>query len=176
MTRINKTLATLFAVALITVLSGSLFAQSNASADGNAEARIVAGIAIAKNIDLAFGQIVRSASAGTVTLDPSTNQRTAKGGVTLGQNAGFNAAEFEVTGEPDYKFQLELPKSIDITRNGGKEIMVVDGFTTSLGSSNDGTLDKKGSTMFNLGATLNVDANQTTGTYAGSFTVTATYQ
>ena len=177
MTRINKTLVALFAVAaLFTVLTGSMFAQSTASAGGNAEARIVAGISIAKNVDLAFGQIVRSASAGTVTLDPSTNQRTAKGGVTLGQNAGFNAAAFTVTGEPEYKFQLTLPKSIDITRQGGKEIMAVNGFTTTLGTSNEGALDSKGSMDFSLGATLNVDANQATGTYDGSFSVTATYQ
>ena len=176
MTRINKTLAALFAVALFTVLTGSMFAQSTASTSGNAEARIVAGISIAKNVDLAFGQIVRSASAGTVTLDPSTNQRTAKGGVTLGQNAGFNAAEFEVTGEPEYKFQLTLPKSINITRQGGKEIMSVDGFKTTLGATNEGALDSKGSMAFSLGATLNVDANQATGTYDGSFSVTATYQ
>ena len=173
MTRINI----LSAIAILFVaVSGSMFAQSNANASANAEARIVAGIAITKNVDLAFGQIVRSASAGAVTLDPTTNDRTASGGVTLGQNAGFNAASFAVTGEPDYKFQVTLPSAIDITRRNGTEIMVVDGFTTSLGSGDQGTLDQNGGLSFNLGATLHVGGMQATGTYDGSFSVTAAYQ
>ena len=173
MTRINKTLVALFAVALFAILSTSMFAQSNASASAPAEARIVAGIAIANNANLAFGQVVRSAAAGTVVLNPSTNDRTATGGVTLGQNAGFNAAQFTVTGEPAYKFQLTVPSSINISN--GSATMKVDGFTTSL-ASNQGTLDVSGTTVFSLGATLNVDANQATGTYSGSFNVTAAYQ
>ena len=54
--------------------------------------------------------------------------------------------------------------------------MAVNDFTTTLGSSNEGALDSKGAMDFSLGATLNVDANQATGIYDGSFSVTATYQ
>ena len=176
MTRINKALAAIFAVVLITGFSSSSFAQSNASASANADARIVAGITIAKTTDLAFGQIVRSVDPGAVVLDPVSNQRSATGGVTLGQNAGFHAAEFAVTGEPAYAFQLTLPTSIAITRNNGSETMAVDNFTSSLGTGDLGTLDANGAKNFTLGATLHIAGSQATGTYVGSFAVTASYQ
>ena len=174
MKRINKIIAILFGVVLFTFLSNSLYSQSSASVDVQAEARIVSGIAITNTGGLAFGKIVRSAAAGTVVLDPSTNQLTTKDGVSLGQNAGFNAAYFTVNGEPGYNFQLAVPSSISISN--GAASMNVEHFTTSLGSANQGMLNLNGSLTFSIGATLKVEANQSTGTYAGSFTVTAAYQ
>ncbi len=176
MTRINRTLVALFAVAaLFTVLTGSMFAQSTASANGNAEARIVAGISLAKTTDLSFGQIVHGPTAGTVTLNPSTNVRTANGGVTLGQNGGAHAAMFAVTGEPNYNYSLTLPTSVYLMLNGNGSLLLLDNFTSTL-NGNAGTLDNTGNHSFSIGARANIAAMAYTGVYSGSFIATVTYQ
>ena len=161
----------LFALAAILVLfSASAFAQSNATATASAEARIVAGIALTSVEDMSFGQIVRSATAGDVILDVN-GDRTAQGGVTLGQNGGSKAAEFEATGEDGYTYAVTLPSSITLTRNGGSETMSVDDFTSSVSTY----ILNGGAQSFSIGATLRVGANQATGLYNGSFDVTAAY-
>ena len=175
MTRTSKTLVTFIAVALFAVLSGSMFAQSNASASATASARIVAGIAISKTNDLGFGQIVHGSTAGTVTLNPTTDLRTANGGVTLGQNGGAHAAVFAVTGEPNYNYNLSLPSLVYLMLNGNGSLLLLDNFTSTL-TSNSGTLDNSGIQSFSVGATANIAALQYTGVYTGSFTAIVTYQ
>jgi hypothetical protein len=162
------------AIALFAVLSLNAFAQSNGQASADADAKIVAGISVSKVNDLKFGQIVRSASAGTVTLDAATGDRSAMGGVTLGLVDGARAAEFAVTGEPSYAFSITLPTSITLSKSGSNATMSVSNFTSTL-TGNAGTLDVNGEASFNVGADLAVGANQETGVYSGDFTVVAAY-
>ena len=161
-------------VALFAVMSANSFAQSSASATASADAKIVAGISLTKVYDLKFGQVIRSAQGGSVSVDAATSARSANGGVTLGLADGARAAEFSVSGEPSYAFAITLPSSVTITKNGSNETMSVTNFASTL-SGNAGTLDASGLASFNVGADLGVSANQATGTYQGDFTVTAAY-
>lgn len=175
----NITFAIAIAVAAAIGFAGTASAQRTATASASASAKIVSGISLSKTQDLNFGQVVRSASAGTVVLDPSNAARTFNGGVTVGQNGGNAYAQFTAAGEPAYAYSVTLPSSITITQSvasGTPATMTVTGLASTLGSSNNGVLNSEGTNGFNVGGTLNVAANQATGSYAGSFNVTVSYQ
>lgn len=161
-------------VAIIAVMSVNAFAQSSGQATADVDAKIVAGISLTKVEDLKFGQIVRSATAGTVSINAASGVRTANGGVTLGLADGARAAEFSVAGEPSYAFAITLPKSITLTKTGSSETMDVSNFVSTL-TGDAGTLDVSGAASFSVGAELSVAANQATGVYKGDFTITAAY-
>ncbi len=180
MIRICKTIhrAMLFVTAIVFSFSSMSFAQSIASNGANLGATIVSGVAIRKTADLGFGEIVSSATGGTVAIAAATGERTVMG-VMSGQNSGNSAAVFSVTGQVDYSYALALPTTvITITKTTGsipRSSMTVTDFTSSQTSSNDGGFDI-GTRNFSVGATLYAGANQSSGIYTGSFTVTVTYQ
>ena len=157
-------------------LSGTAMAQHRNSASADASAKIVSGITLEKTRDLNFGSIVRSASGGTVTINATSGALTYTG-VTRGQTNDQTTAAFRTTGESSYLYTISFPESIRIGRqngNGnGSAQMTVRSFTASEGA---GTLSREGTQSFNVGATLEVGANQETGQYNGSFEVTVQYQ
>src|SRR5512133_3835328 len=93
----------LFKIVIIAVLfafSANMFGQG-ASATATATATIVSPIAIAKNVDMNFGNVaVAAATGGTVILATNSTRTTGgAGGVTLPATTGtVTAAEFNVTG------------------------------------------------------------------------------
>ncbi|MFN6377822.1 MAG: DUF4402 domain-containing protein, partial [Flavobacteriales bacterium] len=100
--------------------------------------------------------------------------RTSTGGVTLIEAGNVsNAASFDVNGYADASFTIEVPASIVIETAGGAEQMTVDNFVSSLGA--DSVLDANGEATLNVGATLNVSAQQAAGLYSGSFDVIVAY-
>jgi hypothetical protein len=114
-----------------------------------------------------------------VVLDPSSANRVAAGGVTIGQNAGNTAARFVATGEPAYLYTLTLPSTVALTKtvtSGTAPTMNVTAFTSTLGASGIGTLAADGTQTFSVGGTLNIGASQETGDYQGQFNVVVTYQ
>ncbi|MBS1914569.1 MAG: DUF4402 domain-containing protein, partial [Bacteroidetes bacterium] len=137
-------------------------------------------ISLEKTRDLNFGSIVRSAAGGTVVLNATTGALTFSG-VTQGQTHNQATAAFSATGEPSYLYTITLPQTATLTETNGNgngnanghPSMTATSFTYSDGA---GTLDNSGHQNFNVGATLNVGANQATGTYTGSFDVTVQYQ
>ena len=82
-------------------------------------------------------------------------------------------AGFAVAGAPLNSFTLTLPSEAR-TITGGADSMIVDGFTSDLGST--GVLSNDGQAIINVGATLHVGANQPLGTYTGSITFNIDYQ
>jgi uncharacterized protein with beta-barrel porin domain len=166
-----KKLAFLFAGLLFMAISAeSVKAQATATA--NAAATIVTPISIEKTVDLNFGAIVPSATAGTVIVG-SDNSIDKTGGVTLIPLLGtHSAASFTVTGAATAQFYVTLPTSLSLNKDGGTETMTVSTFTHNA----TGTLDATGAEDFNVGATLAVAANQAGGVYNGTFDVTVTYE
>ncbi len=148
---------------------------ASASASANANATIITPIAIAQMADLNFGNIVAGTGAGTVTVSPTTGDRSSKGDVILptATPGTFNAAEFTVTGLANATYAITLPESINISETGGTTTMTVDNFTSN--PSGTGTLAANGKQTLSVGARLNVDADQAAGEYAGEFTVTVAY-
>lgn len=120
---------------------------------------------------LQFGQLVASASAGTVVLAPN-GTATASGGVILGNAAGRAAASFTVTGNANATYAITLP-STSVTLASGTDSMTLDSFTSN--PSGTGMLSSGGSQALTVGATLHLGANQPAGSYSGSFSVVVVY-
>ena len=157
------------------VVSVSSFAQGNptASATATASANIIQPLEIVKTADLAFGNIASGTSEGTVVI-ATDGARTSTGGVTLIEAGNVsNAASFDINGYADASFTIEVPASIVIETEGGAEQMTVDNFVSSLGA--DSVLDANGEATLQVGATLNVSAQQAAGLYSGSFDVIVAY-
>ena len=167
-----KNIAKSLVIAAIAIVSAnSSFAQATATA--SASATIVTPITIAKVTDMNFGSVAVSATlAGTVVLSPASGRTTGgAGGVTLPATVGtVAAASFTVSGQANYTYAITLPTTKTIT--SGANTMTVDNFTSS--PSATGTLSGTGSETLNVGATLNVVANQAAGVYTNASGVPVT--
>ncbi len=162
-----KQLKKIFAAAVVLIVaSTNVNAQTSASA--TATATIVSPISIVKNVDMNFGNVSVSAlSGGIVTLDPSaggTRTPNGGGGVTLPAVTGtVSAAQFTVSGQANFTYDISLPVSATLS-NGGNN-MIADNFTSSIAT---GTLNGTGNQSFYVGADLNVGAGQAGGVYTTS--------
>lgn len=139
-------------------------------------------ISISKNTDMNFGTIAASSAGGTVVLSAS-GSRTASGGIILPSFTGtVTAAQFTVTGEPSYSYAITLPFDFELTTTsaGTDQTMTVNAFNSATFNNsavnNTGLLTGGTDTVF-VGATLNVGASQTAGSYtnAAGFEVTVNY-
>jgi hypothetical protein len=178
MTRSNvRTYALVLGLLLLSAfgLNQSAFAQANGNATTNGGGTVIRGVSITKNVDLEFGEMVSSSTSGTVVLSAAaTTSRSATGGVTLASQGGITptAAEFRVSGNPNYTYTITLPTTVTITRSGGTETMTIDTFTKSVASPQ---LNGLGTELWYAGATLNVGADQVAGRYDGTFQVGVAY-
>jgi hypothetical protein len=124
-----------------------------------------------------FGNIAVNNTAGTVVLPAAAGVpvRTVTGGCTLPATAGtVSAASFTVTGTTGYTYSITLPASASLTGPG--PAMTADTFVSSPTVAAGGVLTGGTQTLY-VGATLNVGASQTAGTYTtpAPFTVTVNY-
>ncbi|WP_339919642.1 DUF4402 domain-containing protein [uncultured Flavobacterium sp.] len=123
-------------------------------------------ISIMKNTDMNFGTIAISTSTGTVILS-TFGSRTATGGVFLPSFTGtVTAAQFTVSGEPNYTYAITLPAAFTLYESGvGPESMIVNSFTSI--PSATGSLTAGTETVL-IGATLNAGASQVAGSYTNA--------
>jgi len=137
-------------------------ACAQATATSTATATIVTPISITKTVDMNFGNVaVQTGTGGTVVLLPA-GTRSTTGGVTLPAIAGtVTAASFTVNGQGAYTYAITLPATA-VTLTNGAFTMTADTFTST--PSGTGALTA-GTQTLNVGATLNVAAAQTAGTY-----------
>ncbi len=140
------------------------------SATKPAKVTIFAPISISAVGDMDFGTMSPTGTAGTVTVTPAGVRTSVNVDLFGGTPA---AASFDVTGDPGANYSITLPSSATLT-SGGDTMTVgpVPPFTDDAGVTP--TL-VGGSDTFNVGATLNVGANQAAGTYSGTFSVTVNY-
>jgi hypothetical protein len=154
------------------LVTGAAFAQvgSSATATASAFAKVITPITITKTADLNFGTII-SGPAGTVTVSPA-GVETASGASIVSPNPNVSAAQFNVTGEPSTAYSISLPTS-GITISNGAQTMTVDNFIST--PTPNGLLSGLGAQSLQVGARLNVLANQAVGNYSGTFSVTVAY-
>ena len=160
-TKISVLLASLMAAGFM--LSGQAMA---AEASANIDATVLTPIAITKNENLNFGQLLAGTSAGTVVLEATLEAaRSASGGVSLpASNSGtVTAAKFTITGQVGSTYTITLPESAVELDGPSAATMSVDTFTSSIVSP--ATIVEGGSALY-VGATLNVGVNQAAGTYS----------
>jgi hypothetical protein len=132
-----------------------------------------------ENLD--FGRVIRGTTAGTVTIAPN-GTRTKTGGVTL-IGTGFQAAEFAGMGTNNQRVDISLGSNTIFVNGPGAPMRVR---TFIIGSTPTATLtttplrfrinSATGIFSFPVGATLEVGANQTPGTYTGTWSITLNYQ
>jgi hypothetical protein len=164
---------TLLAILAIAAFSNNVNAQATATA--TATATIVTPIAIAKTVDMSFGNIAVTGTGGTVVLSPDdTSTRTKTGGVTLPQSAGLvSAASFDVTGTAGYVYSITIPTSLTLTHTDNTTTMTVTVIENNIGEA--GTLDATtGKQNILVGGTLNVLASQLAGIYSNTADLTVT--
>lgn len=151
----RKTLLLILLIGFAFIQAG----QAQATASFTASVTIIQPIGITTTSNMNFAGL-DAKSGGAVTLTPD-NIRISKGGVELADGNQVSAAAFEVTGEQGFAFSISLPESEYILTNGS-ESMVIRNFTSNLG--NNGDLSN-GSKVVSVGATLEVNPNQTPGVY-----------
>ena len=165
-----KKLIALFAA--IVLVSGFATVNAQVTATATGSATIITPIAIAKNVDMNFGNVAVGATLGSVVLTPA-GIRSIIGGVTLpAANGTVTAAQFTVSGLGTSTFSISLPSTYTIT--SGVNTMNIDTFTST--PSGSGTL-VAGTLIVKVGATLDVAASQPAGTYTNGtgFPVTVNY-
>jgi hypothetical protein len=130
-----------------------------------------AAISLAKITDLAFGDLTAGATAGTVKITPG-GARSRTLGVAVLFTSTFDNASFTVsTPSGSRNYSIVLPGSATLTSGGGFT-MKVDTFTSNPSGSSTTSAGGAHTQTLNVGATLQVSANQKPGTYTGTFTVT----
>lgn len=182
--RLNQSRFTsLLLAGAVLAMPGHALAQS-ASAPAQSEAVVVSMLSFFKVDDLSFGRIIPGQTAGTVVLAP-TGVRTRSGGVALASGAAPQPAAFAGRGTFNQQVTISVgSNSITLNRIGGGGTMTMDSFV--IGSTPTASLttaplafrigSSTGQFQFPVGATLRVKANQRSGNYAGTFTVTLQYQ
>jgi hypothetical protein len=146
-------------------------AASAATRPGGSMSVILQPLSVVKTADLDFGTLVAGPTAGTITVNPVSGARSSTGGtVTVGSPS--TAASFQATGLVNQLYIVALGAPPLLTNGSGGTMPVtalaLDGPTIRLfPAGNVATL--------RVGGTLSVAANQPSGDYIGSFTITVIY-
>ncbi len=160
----------------LAALAGTAFAApSSSTVSGAAQAVILMPLQIAPINPLSFGQLTRPTAAGTVVMSPAGTITTTGGVLTstaIAQTAPRGPGTFAVVGEAGRAFSVDLP-TVAILRQGTRN-MRLSAFRSNW--TPGAVFSPTRTFALAVGATLNVGANQTTGTYTGTYAVTVTYQ
>jgi len=155
------------------------YAQHSASA--SSKAIVIAPIAIQKNLDLDFGNIIADGTGGTVSVAADAVGTRTASPLTLissAQAGTVQSAKFTITGQDGFTYTITLPQT-DVTLVGpaGSNDMTID-HTTFLSSIASPATFSGSSAVLYVGATLAVGADQDAGTYnsTSDFTITVDYQ
>lgn len=165
---------------LIASVAASSPAMAQTGAGAQAEAIVLRPLSFFKVNDLDFGDIIPSASAGTVTIEPD-GSRSRTGGVTLAGGGG-EPARFAGLGTVNRQVNISLGSNNIWITGPGTRMRVRDfaiGSTPTALLATTPTRFRITSTLgnynFPVGGTLEVGASQAPGDYSGTFTITLNY-
>lgn len=158
------------AIAAAIVIAGFATNVNAQSTDfASATATLVAPISITKQVDMNFGQLAASGTAGTVVLDYASAV-TRTGGVKLLSSTAVRTAEFLVEGEGTQGFSITYPASVILT-GSVSGTLTVDGITCDAANA---SVLIAGAKTLKVKATLQVPANAVAGVYTNNTGVVAT--
>ncbi len=176
-----RTLSGVLTLGAATLAAGAVQAQSSAAISGEARASIVRTISVASQTPLSFGLIAPEDDTDIgVTVTPGGEISSTSPGSLL--PSVVSAGGFEVAGDPDRIYFVDLPDSITLTAGEGNDSMTVGDLQFEcevVGTAQPGVecqLGADGRQRFNVGGTLTVGAAQDPGDYTGFYSVTARYQ
>jgi hypothetical protein len=150
-----------------------------AQVTATARAVTVRPLSMVKTGDLLFGNIIPSALAGSVVVDPDTERATYAG--VAGAGGTIQAARFIGAGTPGRMVNVRWTNgAFTLTRVGGGGTMTVDSLRAGSilvmnGSSGIGLIPLDRAFDLRLGGRLLVGANQLDGQYEGTFAITTDY-
>lgn len=174
----KKVTIILTGVILMALNAINVNAQSNSTATASSTARIIEHITLTyEDQPLAFGSIIKDPDGGTVTVAAATGA-VSYIGLPTQLSTTTSAALFKVVGEAGYNFSITLPGNEDIELEGpsSSDLMSVVDFNSTLDDEGNNLIPSGGEITFQVGATLLVGENQTSGVYSGTFPVTVTYE
>jgi hypothetical protein len=158
--------------AVVTAMGMSATAHA-ASETAIAKARILREIQLNNTSDLEFATIISGATADTVVVSTA-------GAVTCGTNlvctGTTTAAGFEIQGTNNAVVLISGDNSVTLTETVGGVDTMTASLTRSTGSVTLTAGPGSVGGTFSVGGTLSVAANQASGSYEGTFNVTANYQ
>ncbi|MBL0925743.1 MAG: DUF4402 domain-containing protein [Sphingomonadaceae bacterium] len=152
------------------IAAAALVSTGAQAATVNADARVViiAPVELEQTAVLDFGVVAPGAAGGTVTLPTTSNTRTCAPTVTCVGTA--QRGGLRVRGANGYNVAISVAGSTSLTGAGAP-------MNLSLTTDAPATLAANGNWQaFNVGGTLTIGANQTAGTYLGTYAVSADYQ
>lgn len=172
-----RTLVLSAVIAASTAFAPAAFAAPNASsATASSSSTIIQPITIGKDVDLAFGRVVKPSSGnGTVTIGTDADAISVSGAVAL---AGVTTtrAKFTISGEGAQAVAITVPATMTMTNPAGDSLTV--NLTSGLGSQTtlSGSLGGAGSATLYVGGDFTLASTTPTGQYTGTFQVDVAYQ
>lgn len=165
------------AFVVLAAVSSPVLAQS-ASTTGTGSITVIRPLTITKTSDMKFGTVVRpTTGSGTVVLSAAGARSVTGGVVGLASGDTPVAAAFTVAGEGGQSVSITIPATF--TMISGADSLTVTTSNNLTGSASAQTLSNAlaaaGSLSFAVGGSVPISSTQTTGTYTGSFTVSAAY-
>ena len=162
---------------LFLIIALSFLAQGNSQNSAlisvTSRATIVEPITIQKTMDLDFGNVIASQTAGTVVLSPDGTRMAY--GVSLSNSVPgqVNPAE-AVVFHGDLSYDITLPETFTLFNEDNPNQNVILNNFTVVPLPN---IIAEGNDIIKIGATLNLEANQLPGFYTNTagFNVTVTY-
>lgn len=162
--------------ALGLMTGGTAQAQATASDTATGSVTIIQPLTIAKDVDLAFGRIVKPASgSGSVTIANTSDTVTAAGGAVALPGITTSRAKFTIAGEGGQAVTVSVPASFNML-NGSNTIAVALTPDLSSPTSLSGALGSAGGATLYVGGNFSLPAGQATGLYTGTFNVSVAYQ
>ncbi len=168
----------LCALLCVSITKPAVAAQSN----GNGRTTVVSALSLIKDADLNFGDLISGTTASTVIVDPQSIRQVT--GTVVEAGGTVSAARFQGSGTSGQRIQVRAPSgSYTLTEGVSGAIMTLRDLTmevdnaTSLGRGNSGQhrITGVGTFTVRIGGTLDVGANQTPGTYVGTFDLEVNY-
>ncbi|MDT8452712.1 MAG: DUF4402 domain-containing protein [Gammaproteobacteria bacterium] len=144
-------------------------------AGGTATATSLTPISLLETVMMNFGTVAGGSLPGTIIMD-TLGARSSTGDAQIISTGPGNAGSFQITGEPALSYSL-LVTGPAVLENAGGQQMNASGFT----NNSAGTVPASGIEVFQIGATLNLQAGQAAGNYStatgggSAFTITVNY-
>ena len=154
-------------IPLCVIIASSAYALT---VSGTATATIKKALTATQNTPMSFATIQAPTTGGTVTLSPAGAISTTATGFTFSGSPA--AANFTITGDANSVLVVSFVNGT--LSSSGATDMVLQNFTTSP-SGTGITTGTTGSLSLNVGADLIVNANQQSGSYNGTFSMTVNY-
>lgn len=175
----NRILAYALVATGLFASSSAALAQSSATATASGSTTIIRPITIAKDVDLAFGRIVKpSSGSGTVAIADTGDSVTAGLGAVALSGITTSRAKFTVDGEGGQAVSLAIPANFDMVLSSDATKKITVNLDPDLASSItlSNALGSAGAATLYVGGSFALPSTTSTGAYSGTFSVTAAYQ